>query len=282
MPIKNHKTGIYSIVNLVNNKMYIGQSIRLTIRWRDHKHELKNKKHYNIHLQRAWNKYGEEKFKFVILEECSKDLLNQRECYWIGYCKSDNLKYGYNIADGGNVPPNHTGKKRRQETIEKLRIASGSRKHTEETKKKMSKSRMGKKPWNAGKTGVFSEETLLKKRELMLGTKRKPHSDETKKKMSNAHKGKTFSEETRKKIGKASIGRIPPNKGIPCPDHVKKAVSEANKIKMKEYRKTHPPANKIHITKEMIKDKQSGMRRKDFVEKYKSKQVWVNLKKLYG
>lgn len=58
---------IYGIRNLTNNVVYIGSTINYTIRRIRHKYELKRNKHHCIHLQRAWNKYGERNFSFEIL-----------------------------------------------------------------------------------------------------------------------------------------------------------------------------------------------------------------------
>lgn len=64
--------GVYAIVNLLNNKKYIGSSTNLRKRYRQHYNALSKNKHVNIHLQNAFNKYGEDKFEFWILETCDK------------------------------------------------------------------------------------------------------------------------------------------------------------------------------------------------------------------
>lgn len=56
--------GIYSIINKANNKIYIGSTINLERRLKEHKRRLKYNNHTNTHLQYAWNKYGKECFKF--------------------------------------------------------------------------------------------------------------------------------------------------------------------------------------------------------------------------
>jgi predicted GIY-YIG superfamily endonuclease len=91
--------GIYKIQNLLNGKIYIGQSVDIEKRWSTHKAELKNNYHHNIHLQSAWNKYGENNFEFSIVEECIIDQLNQREIYWISQFNS--FENGYNLTPGG-------------------------------------------------------------------------------------------------------------------------------------------------------------------------------------
>jgi len=95
-------TGIYKIENIVNGKIYIGQSINLYIRLLGHKNTLKSNKHFNRYLQRSWNKYGEDNFTFEILEECDINDLNDKERYWIEKYDSCNRLKGYNIDHGGN------------------------------------------------------------------------------------------------------------------------------------------------------------------------------------
>lgn len=92
-------SGIYCIENIVNKKKYIGESIDIYRRWKEHKQELRDGVHNNIHLQRSWNKYGEINFKFKIIEECTSDCILEREKYWIKYY--DSFKNGYNKTEGG-------------------------------------------------------------------------------------------------------------------------------------------------------------------------------------
>lgn len=88
--------GIYKIVNIQNNFLYIGSAININRRWNYHKSYLKRNKHFNKKLQNAWNKYGEENFQFEIVEECEKEKLIEREQYWIDFTKSCGKK-GYNL-----------------------------------------------------------------------------------------------------------------------------------------------------------------------------------------
>ena len=75
--------GVYKILNTVNNKPYIGSSVNIATRWGKHKSLLRYDKHENMKLQNAWNKYGEEAFVFLILEECEIDELLIREQYYL-------------------------------------------------------------------------------------------------------------------------------------------------------------------------------------------------------
>lgn len=90
--------GIYKIVNIINNKVYIGQSVNILTRWRRHRTDSKNLN--NCHpLYIAIRKYGLENFLFEIIEECPKSELNSREKYWIK--KYDTFNSGYNQTRGG-------------------------------------------------------------------------------------------------------------------------------------------------------------------------------------
>lgn len=87
--------GIYCIVNRTNNKRYVGSSIDIKNRFRQHLHCLKNDKHCNKHLQASWNKYGATSFSFRIHSEIDdiENILVHEE-YWINYF--DSIQNGYN------------------------------------------------------------------------------------------------------------------------------------------------------------------------------------------
>ena len=88
--------GIYKIENILNGKIYIGQSIEIERRWQKH---LNANDDFLIH--KAIRKYGKENFKFSIIEECDISLLNEKECYWINFYNSI-IPNGYNMIQGGS------------------------------------------------------------------------------------------------------------------------------------------------------------------------------------
>lgn len=98
------KIGIYRISNLIDGKVYIGQSTNLLRRLVRHKCDLKTNIHINKHLQSAWDLHGSNNFHFSILEECPKEQLNERELYWMSHYNSINNKEGYNILLPGEYP----------------------------------------------------------------------------------------------------------------------------------------------------------------------------------
>ena len=95
-------TGIYRITNLINNKVYIGQSINIENRFLRHRNELRRNKQNNSYLQNAWNKYGEKNFEFAILEVCTEEELDDKECAYIQLFNSMNRDNGYNLESGGH------------------------------------------------------------------------------------------------------------------------------------------------------------------------------------
>ncbi len=100
--MNDREFGIYSITNLVNGNMYIGQTLRsFKERWDAHKRELRANVHHNNCLQGAFNKYGEENLIFQVVHSCDElDNLNKLEVYYIE--KYDTFKNGYNLTMGGD------------------------------------------------------------------------------------------------------------------------------------------------------------------------------------
>lgn len=97
--------GIYKIENLINGKIYIGQSVDIQYRFRNHKSESFNPKSnaYDTAIHRAIRKYGVDNFSFDVIEECDQDKLREREVYWINYYQS--FGNGYNLTSGGEGVP---------------------------------------------------------------------------------------------------------------------------------------------------------------------------------
>jgi len=90
----NSVSGIYIILNLINNKFYVGSTVNFKNRRKAHLAALKGKRHYCRHLQRSFNLYGEQAFEFRSIEYCEEKELIYREQYWID--KFWNTEYLYN------------------------------------------------------------------------------------------------------------------------------------------------------------------------------------------
>lgn len=90
-------SGVYKITAKHNGKVYIGQSIDIYNRWRGHWKQVQQGDSDYIH--NAMRKYGKEGFNYEIIEQCSQEIINEREKYWINYY--DSYNNGYNLTTGG-------------------------------------------------------------------------------------------------------------------------------------------------------------------------------------
>lgn len=93
---------IYKITNTLNNKIYIGQTIKsVEKRFQQHKNNSNKPYFSQIVLYKAFNKYGIENFKCEQIEEVINEQLDDREKYWIEYY--DSYFDGYNSTLGGKT-----------------------------------------------------------------------------------------------------------------------------------------------------------------------------------
>lgn len=190
------KSGIYLIVNLTNNKVYVGSAVDTDDRWRLHKLELNRNNHCNRHLQAAWLSYGESNFLFCVIE-LTENLL-QREQFWIQHFNATNHEVGYNICAFAR---NRKGVKASDETRRKLSEAHKGHRHSEEFKRNMSERLKG----NQHVTGRKQTKEEIEKRRLANTGKKR--TNEAKAKMSAAQTGRIVSVETRLKMSIAAKNR---------------------------------------------------------------------------
>lgn len=108
--IRQKVSGIYKIINITNNKYYIGSSYDIYYRWRKHKEKLNKNKHHSIKLQRSWNRDGKDSFKFIIIEKCDRSLLIEKEQNYLNIAQK-NKKDSYNMTFDATRPENKYGYK---------------------------------------------------------------------------------------------------------------------------------------------------------------------------
>ena len=111
--------GIYKIVNKTNGKIYIGSASDVKRRWREHKYKLKKGIHPNKHLLSSWQINGEENFVYEILEIVDDlEMLLERENFYIDHYFSNVPETGYNIRKDCR---SQLGYKHSEETKQKMR-----------------------------------------------------------------------------------------------------------------------------------------------------------------
>lgn len=97
---KTNVSGIYKITNLTNDKVYVGQSVNLAERLRNHVKAGIGIDAPNLKMYADMKKLGVENFLFEILETCPQAELNEKEKYWIEFYHGQD--FGYNITKGGS------------------------------------------------------------------------------------------------------------------------------------------------------------------------------------
>lgn len=194
---------VYKITNRINGKVYIGQTTRsLEKRWKEHC----QLSHGCQLMYRAIIKHGKENFTVEQIDvACTREELDAKEVYWIKFYDSMNRNKGYNLDSGGNKC-----KKRSPETIVKLINANKGR-------------------WAGEKNPKFGKGHLFTGQNNSFYGKK--HTDETKKKLSAKIKGRTLSEEWKKKIGDAERGEKHWLYGKHQSEEVKRKISETKKGK---------------------------------------------------
>ena len=197
--------GIYCITNTITNKVYIGSTVNLHRRCLAHQRDLRKNQHHSPKLQAAWNKYGEASFAFTVLVECSKEHLILLEQTFID--KFEASTKGYNVFSIAGLSPaknkgSKLGRKHSEETKAKMSVSGMGKKKsplTEEHKEKLRQSQLGRKFTEAEKLATklgckkrppMTEETKAKLSAYRTGLKTGPRSSETKAKISASNIGK--------------------------------------------------------------------------------------------
>ena len=123
MPIIPHAAGVYKITCTANGKVYIGSTVDLCNRWREHRNKLRAGQGISKHFQNAWNKYGESAFTFEVVELVMfVEELRDREQYWLDRYQAYNSRKGFNKGRIAASP--FFGQTHDDAAIEKIRAAA--------------------------------------------------------------------------------------------------------------------------------------------------------------
>lgn len=194
---------LYMIINVINGRFYIGSTLDYKRRFNEHKRALLARNHHSKYLQRAWDKYGDKSFKFVLLQTCLKDEMLDMEQSLL-----DDRLPAYNM---NKKVDSRLGRKMSKEARLKMSVLKKGKssprkgvKLSEEARKKLSDSHKEQIPWHKGKTGVYSAETRIKMGVHNIG---------------------------RPAWGNGIKGSVPWNKGIKTSEDVKMKQREAAKAR---------------------------------------------------
>ena len=141
--LKNNTSGIYKIVNIKSNRVYIGSSINLKKRLRDHLSALRSGRHKNPHLQSSWNLHGEESFVIKIkITDVDPKRLKDVESWFMQVYDVMNPALGYNMCP---ATTSCAGYRHSPEARANMSKASKGKPKSAEHKANIAKSMLGNK-----------------------------------------------------------------------------------------------------------------------------------------
>ena len=129
--------GVYAIINPRRHRAYIGSSVHVMKRLGKHFNDLRSGRHHCIHLQRAWDKYGEDEFYWDVFDlgECDTPLFEREQVFIDQFWDSNNL---YNTC---RFAGDCRGVKQTEETKRKRAEKLRGSKRTDDQKARISAAR---------------------------------------------------------------------------------------------------------------------------------------------
>ena len=204
--------------------IYYVSSKNIEKRWRTHLNNLKNGKHHNVHLQRSWDKYGEDNFVFELVEECGETILLELEQKYLDLNPEFNI--GVKSSGGDNLTKNPN----KEDIVRKMTQSVRKRYElmSEDERKEKHSQPMDKNPnWKGGTSFKYCE----------CGLKISPNNNSCincrdKSGEKNPFFGKQHTEETKKRLSEKRKGTYNGEQNIPIIiDNVEyRSAGEASKI----------------------------------------------------
>jgi group I intron endonuclease len=229
--------GIYAITNTANRKRYIGSAVDVQGRWRSHRGALLAGRHFNRHLQSAWNKYGESSFDFSVLEivEDLEQLILREQAH----IDEAGMKELYNARP---MAGNNLGLKLSEEARHKMSEALRGHATAEGTRRKIGLAHLGM---------VHSAET---RRKMSIAKRGRPLGEVQRRRLREVTLGKPLSEEHRRKIGDANRGK--PRAPMSAAQRQKLSVARKGRVMSEENKRKLLEYHLGHVTPEETRRKQ--------------------------
>lgn len=225
---------VYGLVHTLEQEeiRYVGMSGFDDVHRRFSSHISRMRNGHDLPVYDWMRKYPNDVIPIVLDTNVSLEYALEKEKELIHLYKEQGMRL-LNCTSGGNYPADLS-----EESRMKLVRSSTGRKHTEETKAKMSAAKKGR----PGKKGIIRSEewkrriseshkgkalTEEHKRKISESSGGWHHTEETKRLIGAVHKNKIVSEETRKKLSEAHKGKTPSNKGVPMALEQRAKLSKA-------------------------------------------------------
>ena len=195
-------SGIYKIENAVNGRRYIGSAVHLVNRWASHRRGLRKGEHRNRYLQRAWQKYGEDAFRFVVLEAVADpvDLVAREQVHIDAWAARGKL---YNLAPRAG---SCLGTKRTAASKAKSRAANLGQKRSDEARAAMSEAQK--------RSNVANPEFRAMRLGQLVAARQKMDRAKQKAAAGLAAHNRIWSDESRAKLSASCMGRRLPDEAL--------------------------------------------------------------------
>lgn len=195
--------GIYKIENIVNGKVYIGQSVDIEARWAVHKSTaLKSQQP----LYRAMRKYGLDNFVFSVLEETAPDILTEAEGRHMAEHRERGQLYNLAPAAGSTLGFRHSAESKEKMAASRrgIPLPDNVRAKLSEAQKASEATAAHCREMAAAKRGV--PHTAEHRARIGAKSRGRPMTEDAKAKLSAAHRGKKMAQETKAKISASLVG----------------------------------------------------------------------------
>ena len=238
-----NKFYVYFIETL-DGRVYVGYTSSPEKRWKVHQYRMKSKTHFNLHIQKIFDEFGEDYFEFKVFEEYpTEQEARDREEYWISYFLDNALDLSLNIqrsSCGGDTISEHPNRdlivqkmtaslevrfsslspEERKEKYGKLGARNGmfGRTHTKEVREKCSKMHLGNTYCLGKKASPETRAKISAIAKARTGDK-------------NPFFGRVHTEEFKKNMSEKMKGRLPPNTAkVSCDGVIYQSAAEAARV----------------------------------------------------